>query len=68
MESVGIAQSIRLLDYCSVLQTETVVTQAAAIIIVDGGEEKRNVNIRSDSQAAINALSYNIINSKTMYD
>ena len=54
-ESVGIAQSIRLPDHCSVFQVEVVAIQTAAGIIGDGRVSKWNVTIISDSQAIIKA-------------
>ena len=66
-ESVGIAQSIRLPDHCSVFQAEVVPIQDAARIIGDGRICKRNVTILSDSQTAIKALNSNVTNSKTVH-
>ena len=55
-ESVGMVQSIRLPDLCSVFQAEVVAIQAAARIIRNGKVSKRNVTILSDNQAAFKAL------------
>ena len=63
MESVVIDQSIRLSDHFSVFQA-VVAIRAAARIIGDGRVSKRNVTIHSDSQAAVRALSSNMMNSK----
>ena len=67
-ESVGIIQSIRLPDHCSVFQAEVVAIQAEARIIGDERVSKRNVTTLSDTQAAIKPLSSNVMNSKTAYD
>ena len=66
-ESAGIAQSIRLPDHCSVAWMKVMAIQAAAGIIGDGKVSKRNITRLSDSQAAIEALSSNVMNFKTVY-
>ena len=56
--------TIWLPDHCSDFQPQVVAIQAAVRIIGGGRFSKRNVTILSDSQAAIKALSSNVMNSK----
>ena len=60
-EPLGIAEFIRLSDYCSVFQAEFK-------IIWDSNIPNGNITILPDSQAAIRTLGSNVMNSRTVYN
>ena len=65
-EDVGLNESFRLPNYCSVFQAEVLALKHAADELIKMNALGKSINILSDSQAAIRALSSSHTNSKVV--
>ena len=54
-------------NYCSIFQAKVIAIPAAVGFIADGNVYKQNITVPFDNQAAIRALNFNVMNSKTIY-
>jgi ribonuclease HI len=60
---IGINQSHRIPDYCSVFQAEVIALKQAAEILSVNGISGKDIHILTDSQAAVRALSSSYVKS-----